>query len=112
VSAFHRDLLREVQRKGYYESPLGVRRFIAQPWGAELERELLNEPPYPAPICLQMHDEFLAEVPEEDVELWAEKIKRVMERPVEELGGAVFPTEVKVGRNWAPEGLQELSAPR
>jgi DNA polymerase-1 len=137
VRAFHRDLLREVQRKGYYESPLGVRRFIAQPWGAELERELknlpmqmnaallmnraqviLNEPPYPAPICLQMHDEFLAEVPEEDVELWAEKIKRVMERPVEELGGAVFPTEVKVGRNWAdqgpdnPEGLQELSAPR
>ena len=130
VRQFHRDLLRGVQQKGYYEAPLGVRRFIAQPWGSDLERELKNLPMQMnaallmnraqvrldrlgAPICLQMHDEFLLEVPEKEVDLWMSRTCDVMQTPVPELGNTVFPVDVKVGRNWGdwspdnPEGLKE-----
>ena len=142
VRQFHRELLSSVKQKGYYESPLGVRRFIAAKWGSELEREVKNLPMQMtaallmnraqvrldqgwdiarigmsnmgAPICLQMHDEFLLEVPEEAVEVWTTHVQQVMESPVPELDGAVFPTDVKVGRNWGdwstdnPEGLKEV----
>ena len=67
-----------------------------------------------APICLQMHDEFLLEVPEDTVDRWVHRVKVVMECPVSELGGTMFPVDVKVGRNrgdWSPdnpEGLKEI----
>jgi len=66
-----------------------------------------------APICLQMHDEFLLEVPEKEVDLWMSRTCDVMQTPVPELGNTVFPVDVKVGRNWGdwspdnPEGLKE-----
>jgi DNA polymerase-1 len=144
VKEFQRQTLAFIKQNRYYLSPLGVRRFVAATWGAELERELKNLPMQmnaallmnrgqvaldrgwsvigghlgaysQAPICLQMHDAFLLEVPEgAKAEYWAARVQCVMERPVPELSGTSFPTEVSIGRNWGdwsednPEGLKEV----
>lgn len=103
---------------------------MASPPGAELEREVKNIPNQMgaaklingaqarlhargAPIVLQHHDSLMLEVPEADVPYWSDILREEMERPVEGLGGVVFPVDLMVGRNWAeaspenPAGLRK-----
>lgn len=121
VRKFHRELIAEVQKRKYYETVFGVRRYFSKTWGPEFERELKNAPMQTssallmnrcqvqlhklgAPILLQHHDSFMLEVPESPgrlVDQWTADLKGVMETPVPELGGVVFPTETKVGYDWA-----------
>ena len=126
VPRFQAETAEFIRKNHYYESPLGARRWIAKPWGAELERETKNLPMQFAgallmnqrqvvldklncPIIFQMHDSFLLEVPTGEVDLWAKLVKEVMEAPVPGLGASI-PVDVETGRNWgemtawAPQG--------
>lgn len=116
-----REILSFVQKHKYYESPFGVRRYFARTWGPDFERELKNCPFQTnaallankrwvvlhlmgAPILLQHYDSFMLEVPKtpaSSVDQWQADLRGVMEEPVPELGGTVFPTTVKVGHTWA-----------
>lgn len=117
VTNFHRELTRGVRDHHYYESPLGARRYLAKPWGNELEREVKNLPMQftaallmnraqvrlhrvKAPIILQHHDSFLLECPEGEVGQWSNRAREVMEAAVPELGGVSFPISIEVGPNW------------
>jgi len=117
VTEFQDETAQFVRKHHYYESPLGARRYIAKPWGAELSRELKNLPmqfggallmnqrqvwldQLHCPIVLQMHDSFLLEVPDHMVDHWAEKVKTVMESPIEGLNGVSIPTDIETGRDW------------
>ena len=117
VTEFQDETARFVRQHHYYESPLGARRYIAKPWGAELSRELKNLPmqfggallmnqrqvwldQLHCPIVLQMHDSFLLEVPTGMVDHWAQKVKTVMESPVQGLNGVSVPIDVETGRDW------------
>jgi DNA polymerase I-like protein with 3'-5' exonuclease and polymerase domains len=59
------------------------------------------------PLILQHHDALVAEVPDPQVEGWVERMRAIMERPVPELGGYVFPVEVSVGQSWGT--LEEVA---
>jgi DNA polymerase-1 len=117
VREFQEETAKGVRHHHYYQSPLGARRWIAKPWGAELDRELKNLPMQfggallmnqrqvaldrlNCPIILQMHDSFLLEVPDEEVDFWAETVKGVMEAPIDGLDGVSIPVDVEVGKNW------------
>lgn len=99
-----------------WTSPFGYRRFFLQPRG-EAERSIYNFPMQHcaaeivrravvrlhqagAPITLQMHDEILLEVPDDKVDFWSERMRETMEAPIPELDGAIFPTDVAVGKTW------------
>lgn len=121
VRKFHRELIREVQRRGFYESPFGLRRYFGHRWGSDFERELKNAPMQTnsallmnqrqvklhrlgAPIVLQHHDSFMLEVPESPgsgVDQWEADLRGVMEEPVPEVGGYSFPVETSRGYSWA-----------
>jgi len=133
VNVFQRDLIEGVRSKHYYDHPLGGRRYFTAPWSSELEREVLNQPlqyggatlmaraqislhEEGAPIVLQMHDEFIFEVRDEDVEQLSLRSKEIMERPIPELGGISIPTDLEVGSNWGkwhktlnPDGMRETT---
>jgi DNA polymerase-1 len=132
VIAFQKTVAAEVRRTYFYTPPLGGRRWIAQPWGADLEREVKNIPIqttaaqivnraqvriYQAglPIVLQWHDSLVAEVPEDQAQPTVELMRLTMETPVKELGGYSFPVDIMVGRNmgkWSKEnplGLKEVT---
>ena len=119
VQVFQRELIDKVKRTHYYEHPLGGRRYFTAPMSAQLEREIMNFPfqygsavlmaraqisldKQDAPIVLQMHDEFLLEIPERQVQHWDILTKVIMEKPVEEFGGVSFSTDLAVGKNWGP----------
>lgn len=53
-----------------------------------------------APIVLQMHDELVLEVEEGKAEVAMEQLRVVMEQPIPELGGAVFPTKGGISGTW------------
>lgn len=117
IGTFQEETAKFVRRNHYYQSPLGARRYIAKPWGHELDRELKNLPMQfggallmnqrqvqldllNCPIILQMHDSFLLEVPDGMVEHWAWKVKTVMEAPIEGLNGVSIPADIETGKNW------------
>ena len=132
VERFQRGLLRQIRQHHYYDHPITSRRYFLTQWGSEVEREIKNEVnqrgaallmnramvaldrEFQARILLQMHDEFILEVAEQDLVMWATIVMEVMERPVAELGGVKFPTEAKWGYNWGPQtatnpdGLRKL----
>lgn len=134
VRVYQRDLCDQVKRFHFYDHPLGGRRYFTSTWGAELERELKNEPmqrggailmaraqialhyEYDAPIILQMHDEFILEVPEHELPMWVKRVQEIMERPVGELGGAIIRTDAEWGYNWGkktednPRGIRKYEA--
>jgi DNA polymerase-1 len=116
VPEFQEETARFIRKNHYYESPLGARRWIAKPWGAELERETKNLPMQfggallmnqrqvaldrlSCPIIFQMHDSFLLEVPTDKIDYWAGLVKGVMEAPVPGLNTSI-PVDVEIGRNW------------
>ena len=99
-----------------WTSPWGYRRFFMEP-RREAERSIYNYPmqhggsqivnramveldALGCPLVLQMHDELMAEVPAAEAPKWDALMKEVMEAPVKELGGAVFPTEGAMATNW------------
>jgi DNA polymerase I-like protein with 3'-5' exonuclease and polymerase domains len=99
-----------------WTSPFGYRRFFLEPRG-EAERSIYNYPMQHCsamimtramveldkagfPAVLQMHDEYMGEVPVGDVNRWLGVMREVMEAPVKELGGWVFPTKGATGQNW------------
>ena len=53
-----------------------------------------------ADLVLQMHDELMLEVPVGNRDYWDHVMKGIMEAPVPELGGMVFPTKGGRGYNW------------
>ena len=53
-----------------------------------------------APIVLQMHDELVLEVEEAKADLAVEQLRTIMEMPVPELGGTVFPTKGGMSETW------------
>ena len=129
VPAWQRDLCSSVRRNHFYQSPFGLRRWISQPWGTDLERQVKNIPMQMnaallmnraqvalhrqgLPIVLQMHDAFVFEVEESEVGRVVTTARAIMEAPVPELGGHSFPVDVEVGANWGtasdtnPNGLR------
>lgn len=116
VATFQRETASFVRKHHHYESPLGAKRWIAKPWGAELDRELKNLPMQfggallmngrqaeldrlGAPIIMQHHDSFLLEVPDGEIDQWAEQVRAIMEAPCEGLGTSI-PVDIEVGKSW------------
>ena len=52
------------------------------------------------PFVLQMHDQLMIEVPIEQAPLSTHTLKNIMEEPVKEMGGRVFPVDVAIGPDW------------
>jgi len=116
VLRFRTELRDQVARFHYYQSPFGAKRWVFGPW-RDVEREVYNLPmqwcaarltnramtrlhTLGAPIVLQMHDSLMLEVPEQEADEWTARLREEMERPVPELGGAVFPVDCKRGHRW------------
>jgi DNA polymerase-1 len=133
VLDFQREVANQIKRTHYYLPPLGGRRWIATPWGADLEREAKNLPIQTTaaqimnraqirvhqadiPLVLQWHDQLVAEVPEAQVTSTADRMRAIMEDSVPELGGISFPVDMSIGRNlghWSkqnPDGLKKEAA--
>jgi DNA polymerase-1 len=132
VERFQRRVAAQVRDTHYWRPPLGGRRWIAKPWGRELERELANIPMQTTaaqimnraqvmleeadvPLVMQLHDSFLACVPDFEAEEVADTMRAIMEAPVPELGTS-FPVDIAIGYNWGdyhptdnPEGLRECN---
>lgn len=53
------------------------------------------------PIVKTIHDQVILEVPIADAENAAKVLREVMERPVPELDGAVFPVDIHTGVYWS-----------
>lgn len=118
VLRFRRELREQVTRFHYYESPFGAKRWVFGPW-KDVEREVYNLPmqwtaarltnramtrlhqQFAAPIVLQHHDSLALEVPVQEADLWSERLRAAMEVPVVELGGTVFPVDLKRGQRWS-----------
>jgi len=117
VMKFRVALADKVRRFHYYDSPFGGRRWVFSPWSVA-EREVYNLPmqwsaaritnramvrlhAMGAPIVLQMHDSIMLEVPSREEGIWKDWLKIAMERPVPELGGAVFPVTVSMAERWS-----------
>lgn len=111
--------LQEV-RDHRYLNVMGRRRYF---WGPpdSVKREVFNFPiqfiaawrinramrelheRWAAPIVLQLHDRLVVEVPVEEVQVWGDRLKVVMESPVEEMGGVQFPVDLVVEAPWGVE---------
>jgi DNA polymerase-1 len=130
VLEWQAELCDGVKENHYYDSPFGVRRWVAKNWGSDLRREVLNIPmqtnaallmnerqleldKYDLPTILKHHDSFIELVREDDVDSAARTTKEVMEAPCAQLNDTVFPVDVQVGQNWGiasddnPEGLKD-----
>lgn len=116
VLTFRAQLERDITARHFWESPIGGRRWIFKPW-KEAQREAYNIPMQwlasqivrrsmrrlhakRAPMVLQMHDSIMLEVPRNEESAARAMLTEAMEQPVAELGGAVFPVDVKVGERW------------
>lgn len=111
------NLFRTAVAKGrVWVSPWGYTRRFAAP-ASEMMRPLFNCPCQSGaaeiinraaikldaegwPIVGQYHDELILEVPIEQQQAAAAALRRHMEAPVPELGGAIFPVEVHSGSDW------------
>jgi DNA polymerase-1 len=126
VAKFQRDTASFVRKNHHYSSPLGAKRWIAKPWGTELDRELKNLPMQfggallmnerqvrlnrlHTPIIMQHHDSFLLEVPDSEIDEWAVGVKAIMEAPCEGLGTSI-PIDIEVGKSWG--ALTKWKGPR
>jgi DNA polymerase-1 len=138
VRRWQAELIQEVSRRNYYESPFGLRRYVGQPWGAAFEREVKNIPMQmngailmnrcqvqldriDTPIIFQQHDSFLSEIPDTPgslVDQHMADLKGIMEQPVPELAGESFPIDLELGENWGtaspenPHGLRKVTVDR
>lgn len=117
VTKWRNALVRSVADTGWYTSPYGNRRKFMGPI-SEIKRELYNCPMqstaadimnegmvlahqnYLMPFVLQKHDEFIIEVPRHEKDKWVDRIRTIMERPIEPMGGVVFPIDIQSGENW------------
>ena len=106
-----------LQRNKWLENPFGRRRYFAAPFSKELEREgwnwmiqssaldiiqraLVQLDADGAPLILQHHDALYFEVPEVEAPALTAHAREVMERPVAEFGGFVFPVDSSQGPSW------------
>ena len=119
VRKWRSEVVAQVRKSRSYVAPSGLRRFYLAPMGEELWKEAWNWPiqhlaawlahraqrrlheKYDAPIVLQHHDSLVCMVDEGSEVTWGERLREVMEMPVPELGGRVFPIEVKHGQRWS-----------
>ena len=122
IADFFDHLVREVFKTHVYVNPFGqAHKFFAPRSEAArkarnnpmqstatqiINNSILEEPDWP--WMLQLHDAHYLLVPEDEVSTWAPRLKALMERPVPELGGAVFPVELEVGKTWG--SLESLAA--
>lgn len=82
-----------------YNFPIqGTAADIMNPAFIELDRVLTEDE---AGIVLQVHDSFVFEVPEQQIEKYLDLTKAIMEKPVTLNGNTVqFPTDAKIGYSW------------
>lgn len=124
VRTWRNELAASIAKGGhYYMSPFGWKRYFFTPVRRALP-EIYNFPMQHcaamivsramqelhvlgAPMCLQMHDEVMLEVPERDAPAWARVLVETMQRPVPELSNYSFPVDVSVGESWG--SLEELA---
>jgi DNA polymerase-1 len=117
VQRFRAELERQVGVYHYWQSPLGGKRWVFAPWkdamrmaynlpmqwiaSQIMHRSMARLHHHEAPMILQMHDDIVLEVTEATAGMWQYILRETMERPVPELGGAVFPVDVRVGERWS-----------
>ncbi|KKL70884.1 hypothetical protein LCGC14_2100470 [marine sediment metagenome] len=114
---FQKDLLRQVSSSNpyRYRSPFGHVKYFYGRW-RDVSKQILN---YPMQHCainiinraqrqlelrghqiiLQWHDSLTTQTPQRFADECATEMKLVMEQPVPELGGVVFPVDIKIGPN-------------
>jgi DNA polymerase-1 len=117
VGRWRNNLVKQVFANRTYINSLGRKRYFFQPPGDGLRREVYNFPiqstaadivnnamiqldTLGAPIVLQMHDSFMLEVPEGELDKWASTLKEVMEQPIPQLQNHSFPVELTSGQSW------------
>jgi DNA polymerase I-like protein with 3'-5' exonuclease and polymerase domains len=64
------------------------------------DRAMVELDRWNAPLWLDHHDALYLEVPTGDLEGWANRQRKVMESPIPELDGMVFPVDMEVGPTW------------
>lgn len=120
VLTWRRRISEEVRRTGRTTTVMGQVRYFSQPWDSRtspnaLEREAWNSHIQPVAttilrramralhpavdLFLEHHDSLKAIALEADARRVASRMKEVMEAPVPEFGGAIFPVELEVGPN-------------
>lgn len=119
VKVFHAELARIAQLQGLkksYTTRFGYKRIFFSPYNDVLT-ELLNFPQQAnaaglmnerlgiamnagLPVMLQMHDELMLESPRERALADAAQLKEIMEAPVRQMDGAIFPVDVAIGDDW------------
>jgi len=102
--------------KRSYTTPFGYKRIFFNPY-PDVMTEVYNFPMQATaaglmnrsfveameaglPIVLQMHDELVMECPRDEALGMGRQLKEIMERPVAEMGGTVFPVDAKWGESW------------
>ena len=119
VSRWQEELLRSVCGPGksrVYINPLGRRRVFFEPWPT-CERPIKNAPMQMTaasimdramvalhrkriPLCLQMHDQFMALVPLNQADHTLTIMREVMETPIPELNDYIFNCDAEMGDSW------------
>ena len=101
----------DFRQRGYVETPFGRKRFIQsvpQAVNAPIQ-STANDIKLKALIALErasfdlrldVHDEIVCIVERRKLKSTAKQMKKLMEAPVEELGGMRFPAEMEWGENW------------
>lgn len=118
IMHFREALEKELRAHHRYVSPFGRVRFFTTPWPS-VKRELYNCPmqttaaewmndcalrlheTWPGVLALQMHDQLVLEVPLGEHDLWAGRLREIMERPVPQLDDTIFPVDMSHGTCWA-----------
>ena len=117
LKLWRQDLMRDADKNGYLVNPYGRRRyffgqhiapkvynFIPSGTAADVLYESLvlldKQTPKDTRIVIQVHDDVVAECPEDRVKETSEWLKDIMERPIDVLEGYKIPVEVRTGKTW------------
>lgn len=107
----------QVRRHHRLQNRFGMVRFFHDPWSDAQKREAWNWWVQPAatcvlrramvrldkegaPLILEHHDALYMEIEESELPKWAKVVTEIMELPVPEYDGFVFPSELEVGPSW------------
>lgn len=118
ILEYRREIARQVNECHYLVNPHGRKRFFFAPWreckrqawnwciqstAAEIINDAMREGYQECghPHFLQLHDFLGLEDSARRQDQLTESLRAKMEKPVKELGGVVFPVELKSGESWA-----------
>jgi DNA polymerase-1 len=104
---FSRCLTNKLGRKRFFFAPVRVCKREVYNWPIQsMAAELINRAmvlgheEYGLPFVMQLHDSLMVEVPLSEVAARSAQLREVMEQPVPELGGVVFPVDLDVEVAW------------